>query len=502
MSRAKEFTHNAFFMTSSNLFNMLVALASMFFYTRILAPVELALIPILEIISSLVYVASNLGLGLYVQRRMPAIMEAEEGRCRELVRIYTISTAVGVLFCCLLLYAISDSVAIVFLKSPELAWQIRWMIPGILVTCWWTLLTQVLLGASMFGTLSLFSVISQVVHPLSIIILYLLMGPKGLLLGLAAGKGVVCLAYSWRLRSYMFGRFSKKSVSEFLRESWPFYLEGYIFYPMNFADRWLVGVLLTPVDLATYYVPRTMFERLVNFLKSFTNVMLANMSVAHAEGLERARDTFRQFRRVCIYLFIPLSVGMIGLSYYLVDLLAGPKYHAGIMPFALLMLALLVQGLVTPYYLGLITMLSPKKRLVVVTVQSLAVFTFVPLLGWLFGLNGVAGSRALIVATSGALSIYYMRELIPLEIDLAALRTILLPSAGLLAVLIVGQLAWYNFLTVPVYMVAGLVVYVAMFLRKLSDDDFNVVSEVAPTKLQWAVAWANRYRAAWGKGVR
>lgn len=287
---------------------------------------------------------------------------------------------------------------------------------------------------------------------------------------------------------------SLKQARAFIKESWPFYVEGFVNYPVSYADQWIIGIFLTPVDLAIYFIPRTMYDKLHSISNAFSSVMLTNMSQMVARGTDAAKDCFFMVRRLCFFVFTPMSVALLSTSFFIIDLLAGPKYHAGVIPFCIFILLFWVEGIITAYSLGVMTMAPPRARLYVVLIQSAVLLSVLPALCWFVKVNGVVLARVFSKVSSGIASRGYLRRLFDFSMDRDAIRAVLLPSAFLIIVSGGSQLFYYNRFVAPMYLALGLAFYGLMFLRNITEADMQAIEDIFPESLSWSVSIARRWR--------
>lgn len=494
MSMAKKAARHVTVLMASRSLGMLIGIGTLLCYTRVFKPIELALIPIQQILGQLCYMVSNLGLSLYVQRKMPQLSASDPISAKELGRAFTAVMGVGVLACGFVIWLLSYHIAATFLKDPTRAVEIKLLIPAIVFLCWNQVILQVLRGRMLFVDISIYSIAVQIIHLPIVAGLYVWLGREAMILGLAVGAGLGSIFMSWRLRENMFGKISWAAFCRFVKDALPFYGEGYVGYLVAFADQWIIGLLMSPVELAIYYVPKTLITKLSALTDELHSVVLANISVIGSRGMRVAKHAFEKIRRLYVYIFVPLCGVLVSTSFFVIDLLGGPKYHAGAIPFAILSISLIVMGLYAPHSLGVMALADPKKRFFVVFTQSVMMLTALIPLAWVFRLNGVASAVVVARITGGIVSAHFLSKLFRFSWDRHATGVVAAPCVLLLIICGGGQLLFYHRLIVPLYLAAGLVIYGYFFTRRMSEDDVQTIEALLPSRMRWVVAIARRCR--------
>jgi len=495
MSLARETVHHTLILTTAQVARSGFSIISLLFYTRILKQDEFALIPVVMILGELCYTFSSLGMDLSVVRKMPALLETDRESALSLARSYIWGTILISIVFCAIIILLSRPITLYLLKDVEKESLIPFFIPIIATRVWVLILSFIMRGTRQFVQLSTLMFSTSVLAPLLIITCYYFWNVKGMLLGMALGRVPPCLIATWLQRDVIFGKVSWKAMKNNIHDSWPFYAESYVMYGFRFADQWVVGLFLTPYDLAVYYVPRLFFDRIMMLVDSPHSVLMSTLSQASAKGMDAVKSGLAKANRAHIYLFVPLSVLLIASSYYIVDLLAGPRYHAGTVPFIILAVFYLIKATICPLSLGVIVLGKPHQRLQSVIVQTVTLLLALPILTYAFQLNGVAASRVAGAAAMAIVSWYILRRIVHVPTDIKALNSILFPCLLLLLVGGGPQFFFYHRLIVPVYLIIGAVIYICIFLTNISADELKTLAQILPSKLQWLVVAANRLQS-------
>lgn len=487
MSIARTAARHTLILMATRVTGMVSALVSVVFYTRVLKQSDVALISVLGMLGSLSYLVSNMGLGLYLARQMPRLRVSEPEQAARLSHAFVAVTTGMLIVCSLAVVAGSKVLAGLLLEDDQTetvsasadAFHVALLAPAILALGFNSIVWQLMRGCSLFTQMGINTLLSQIIQPVSAIGSYLLFGTPGMLLGMAGANAVVALVGAVHVRHYLIGPVRWREILRYIRESWPFYAEDYAGYLVMFADQWLVGLLMTPSALATYYIPRTLCDRLFTLIESMNNVALANISTIAADGVTAVRHGFERLRRVYIYVLVPVCTALMIGSFWLIDLLGGPAYRAGAAPFMVLTLVLLVSGGFSPHSMCVMVLASPKKRLVSIILQSITLLATLVPFGWTLGLAGIAASRVAAKLAHGIYSVHLLRDIFSFRMDKQGLRTVLLPGA-LLAACGLLQILLYRQWIVPMYLAVGLLVYAVVFLRLASPEDIRLIESLVP----------------------
>lgn len=497
MSLARETARQSFVLAAARTAGIVTSLVSVVFFTRILSPKEMAVVPVLTILVELVFTVSNLGLGLSVARRLPAMLENDVAGALDLGGAFAWATCCGGVVGCGLMAMQAEWIATLWLKDPSAGWWIRIGVLSILSGAVQRSTDFLLRGTSRFGLMSMVIIASQVLRIIVPIPLYFVAGMPGFLVGVALASLLPTIPAVWALREYFRHVPRWRAFRGHVRESVPFYLEGYVNYAVRFADQWLIGLFLQPVDLATYYVPRMFFDRAMNLVQSVRMVLLttiSRLSTAKTEVLARA---FHRMQRAHLYLFGPCSLGFLVSSYWIVDLLAGPRYREqAAAPFALLAVSFFVLASFSPQSLGLVVLGRPRQRLATVVVQAVAVVVCLPVLTYSLGLSGAALARIAGITAMELSSWWLLRRIIPMPIDRVAIRTLLLPAAVFAGIALGGQWLWYSRLTAPLFILAGALAFGALFVRRTEEEDMQTLASILPRRLSGLITFLERMRPA------
>ncbi|QDV90439.1 hypothetical protein RAS2_15180 [Phycisphaerae bacterium RAS2] len=492
---AREATGKIMMVVTSRLLAMGVSVVGLYFYTRILDKSDWAAGLIMALIGETAFAMLDMGLGLCLERRLPEILAREHREGLTLIGVFVVVVVASAVIVAIALYGYCDPLARALLKDPLKGWVVLWGIPFSMAIIWRSALFCMMRGTNCFGRLSVLSLSSQILFVAGTVSGYLLLGLRGFLLGAAIAYGLPCAYETWKLRRYFAVVPAFRDVTRYLKYSRSMLGERVVNAGYSFADQWVIGLVLPAASLATYNVPRSFFDRFQTLVEGIWMVPTTLLSRESARGPEAVRAAMRRLRRVFTYLFVPLGVGLLASSYFLVDILGGSKYHDAVEPFAILAIHYLVMGLAAANaIIGISTIAPPGDRLRAIVFKNLAYLISLPLLAHWFELNGVVGAKLLATVVEAIVAAVLMRRVLQVKWEWDSLRAIAMPAALLFVVVAGGHFFFYSRFLALLFMATGAVIYLFLFFRRVAEEDLMFLEHILPIRLRPLVALGRRCR--------
>lgn len=480
---AREATGKTMMVVTSRLLAMGVSLVGLYFYTRVLDKSDWAAGLVMALIGETAFAMLDMGLGLCLERRLPGILAREHREGLILIGVFVVVVIASAAVVAFGLYGWCDALAVALMKDPLKSGVILWGIPFAMAVMWRSALFCVMRGTNCFGRLSILSLSSQIFFVAGTVGGYLLMGLKGFLIGAAIAYALPCAYESWKLRRYFNVVPAFRDIWRYLKYSRSMLGERVVNAGYSFADQWVIGLVLPAASLATYNVPRSFFDRFQTLLDGMWMVPTTLLSRESARGPDAVRAAMRRLRRVFTYLFVPIGVGLLASSYFLVDILGGSKYHDAVEPFAILALHYLVLGLAAANaIIGISTIAPPGDRLRSILSKNVAYLICLPLLAKWFELNGVVGAKLMATVVEAIVAAMLMRRVLQVNWEWDSLRAVALPAALLFVVVAGGQYYFYSRLVAPLFMAAGTAIYLYLFFRRVAEEDLLFLEHILPDR--------------------
>ncbi len=472
-----------------------VSLVGLYFYTRTMEKSEWAAGLVVAVLGESFFCMGDLGLGLCLERRLPGILVKDREEGLTLIGVFVAVMVVAACVMAVLLYLVREPLASLMLKNREQGWVILWGIPFAVSILWRNGLFCVMRGTNCYGRLSVLSLMSQVLFVAGTVSGYKLAGVKGFVLGACAAYALPCAYETWKLRRYFATIPTLSNIVRYIRYSLSMFGERIVNFAYTFADQWIIGLILTPAALATYNVPRSFFDRFQTFIDGLWMVPTTLISREAARSEDAVRAALRRLRRLFTYVFVPLGVGLFISCYFVVDVLAGKRYHDAAQPFAILALHYLVLGLAAANAIvGISTVAQPRERLKTILSKNIAYLACLPLLAHYMELNGVAGTKLIATLVEACIAAILMRRILKVKWEWDALRAVAVPALLLFVIGAGGQFWFYSRVLTPVYLMAGAVVYLFLFFRRVAEEDLVFMENILPDRLRPLVMLGRRCR--------
>lgn len=518
MSLARETARNALLMVAARTSSLVISIGSIYFYTRWLHTDELAFLTVLSVLAQSCVIFGDLGLGLAVDRRLPGLMVSDPDTGRDLARSYFWATCGVVCVLCVILALLAGPISRRFLDGqipPEL---VLWGIPYVVAIVGHQLLTVLLRGTRHYGTLSLCVPLNQILWTVLSIGSYILMSRgswsqlqvhvgedapiKMFVLFTGLGQLPALIVFSKPLWKLLAGFPSSGAMTLHLKAALPYHAERYLNCIAAYGDQWVVAAFMSNEAKAIYYVPRTFFDRLTTTLDGITAVPLTALSTAAGRSKESLLRGIQVMRRALLYIFGLGGACLLVGSRFLVDIIAGSKYHAGgVTPFRILAVHFVLIGMFMIHQQAVNAAGRPGDRLRIIVIQNVVSLIALAILGWALGLNGVAGARIVGAIAGGWAAWHYVRKIVPLKPDWHALRVVAIPCVLVISVVFIGQSFYYAGTATAggialgfSRMIISITVMCLFLLRLMPEADLQNVEEVLPRRLNWTLALGRRMR--------
>ena len=315
---------------------------------------------------------------------------------------------------------------------------------------------------------------------LSIAFLLLNLGLWGVVLGSLIGD--LCgfsLFSGYILRSCgtpSFG-FSLKRILSF---SWPIYLSSWAGFGYSWFDRALLVAYVPLAEVGVYNVAATAFGVMASIPSAISTALFPKYSELQGrDGMRSLEKAVRTASRYVSYVVIPLAVGLAATARPTISLFAGRAYEMGASPLAILSLfgaaACVGASLSEIFSIAERTKVYALLTLIVVSVSISLGLIVLPLAGLL----GAAIVRGVSMALGLLMMVAVLRRmrLFRVDFDLEALWKSWFASLAMAVAVLFLQEVWYSKYLLPIYVLAGGVVYLVMLriLRAVRAHDVHLV---------------------------
>jgi O-antigen/teichoic acid export membrane protein len=330
---------------------------------------------------------------------------------------------------------------------------------------------------------------------LSIAFLLANLGLWGVVLGSLIGDLSGFLLFS----GYMLKSFGMPSFSFSLRRilgfSWPIYLSSWVGFGYNWFDRALLLAYVPLADVGVYNVAVTAFGVMASIPSAISTALFPRYSELQGrDGMYSMEKAVRTASRYVSYVVVPLAVGLAAAASPAISLFAGRAYEMGALPLAILSLF----GAATCVGAALSDIFSIAERTKVSALLTFIGVSISVFLGFLLvpstGALGAAILRgvAMVLGLALMLAVLKRMRLFAVGFDFEALWKSWVASS-VMAVAVLGfQFILYNKYLLPLYILAGGVVYLVLlrFLKAVRAYDVHLVSAFVGGRWAPLIEWA------------
>jgi len=486
MSHSKQVIHSGIKLFSSRVLINLSSIAFTIFLAHTLSKTDFATFAVFGILRGIIAMTVNLGLETSCIQRVPELIaKGENNDASAIMKTTLLSRTILSAIFALLVFFLSAMVSRILLKTHEYDNIIRIMSLGILFSSLVDSLDLLAQITQQFGKISIIKVIGDVLSRVSSISLYFIMGLKGYIIGLAWMPIIGIILYILLLRKLLFVKSGFYPWFKLVMYSLPFYGKGFMRFGLMQLDQIVIGTLLEPKSLATYFMAKRFSNYIYMVVTAIGQPALIKISQLKAKGANRMRAVFSKISRYNCFVFIPLCIGVASISYPLFHLYGGKRYTNGTSILVLLALAMLVYSVMAGVYLrGVFLYGKPVQLFAVDGIGCLLNILFIVVFVSALGATGIALASLLAYIGSMFYARYLFKKIIPVQFDKKALKDSLIASFAMAAVIVVLQLIYYNLLIIPLYILVGLITFMLIFSRRLERKDIELVEDFLPGRFK------------------
>lgn len=467
----------------SNVITKIAGLISLGVFTRQLTTEELAFLPVYTMLGPMTYMFLGFGLQPTMIRRLPELLKTDRPTAGRMIRLCVPTIMSGTGLFSVGVFLTAPIIARKLLGSEEGAYLIRYTAVGMTFYTWRNTFMQLLWSASRFKLMASVRTTSAVGRAALGVVGLLIDGIRGLALAQVITDGVTLLMsiYNCRdlLRLPMGPGFS---MGQLLRESLPFYFEGYLTYLRNQGDSLVVASFLGPKALGIYFVAKRLPLMLRMVMESLDKVTTSQLSQLRNDQAALTRSIHRILLPQVV-IFIPAIFLLMGMFPQLIRLIAGPGFEAAVLPGMILCLLQLGLLITVPLSRGVFVFRPPVTRLKITSIESLFLIGTLALLVPFIQETGVAIAR--VAASLAALTTSYLilRNHLPVRFPWRPAILSLIISAVMMAMVLWGTLFYPGILPALLATAAGMVFFLVTTWFVQAEVFYSSVLQLSPVSL-------------------
>jgi O-antigen/teichoic acid export membrane protein len=463
---------------------------------RLLTRTEYAVGAVLDVLISLMAFTS-FGLNTVFLQRAPAGLCSESDRSEALGLIkLAILVRFGVAcLVALLMIVLSQQISILFLKTTFYSMHVRLLAFGAISAAMLESFMHICQAAQDFGRLSRWMFWTNIWRSPAGLALFLIFGLWGYLLGIVGFIVLSTCIIGWKVRNYWFNNVPIAPLWPTIRYGFPYYLRTFFRFGFLQADQMLVAILLTPDILAMYAVAR----RFVGYINQATEALLQPVLMRVTALRETTDNSIAQVQDKLIR-YIPITIISLSTcvavsSPWLMRIIGGAKYADG---WPLLMLLCLAQICYLFYGMSALYVFAlkpPRATLVVDAIVATISLVITPVLILVFKQYGIAFGQMAGFAGGWLFSQHLLRQYTELHMKWRLLLKLILPIIPPVCIIAGGQVIFFSLFIVPLYIVAGVIIFLWILGRRLELAEWMTLQRAVPYRLAKLLDLVYRFTA-------
>lgn len=462
-------------------------------FVRLLSPAELAVLPMYQAAAAAGIILFAFGIPVTLMREIPRLRATDPVAMQSLLFTGFTMVTTGILVTALLAWLFREPIQALFLRNIGSDTTYLLIVLGMIAGGWSDLMGFVIKSLQEYRSLAFYNATYELLPKCLGLPGYYLGGIDGLLTGFFIG-GLLCnLGYTLRFREFIFGIRRFHPVRGLLAQSWPFYLERYLFYFRSYGDVLIISSLLDPVSLAAFYVAKRLYQLLILLSRSIQDVILPSISELLGKGIEAATRGYARAALLVPVALIPVGTLSAALSYAFLDITGGKIYAAtATVTTALFCMVAVLDCVVGVQTRALLVLGKNTDRLKTTVFQFAVYFPLLYLFIYLGGIAGAPVAQGIAFMLTSVYAKHLIRRLTSyMPEGYLTWKVFIASTIGALA--LAGlQYYHYSFALLPVYLFLSTLLVLAVLWALHTEDDFHRFHAALPRGLK---KYAERYRA-------
>jgi len=473
---------NVMQLSTANFATKFISIPVLAFYARYLSKDELSFIPVYLMIGSMSTLFFNFGILPTFVKLVPSKLKKNYEEAKSLIFTGFIINVFGILLFCFCTYIFSRSISILVFHTPSYSNLLRIMSIGFFFQGAFVVSNYLLWSTSRFNKISTLTITQVCIQAILTVSLYLIQGLKGLVVGLVLADLVSAIIAVYFLKDFLFQGLPKFYPLRGLI-SFPFYLESYLMYARSQGDQWIVATFLGPSSMAIYYIAKKIYDMLCTIHSSFDRIMTSSLSKVGDDKNILADKVSHLFPLMSCVIFPGIFL-LIGLSPFLIDFIAGHAYKEAVVPAIILTLVILVTFFWGPIGRAIFILNPSVDRVKVTLVESILLISFLFLFTQWLNIIGVALARLLSSVMTGIYAYYVLKQSLQIKIPKREIIFTFISSMCMAIFLISGQLIYFNYLMIFIYLAFGIIIFLVLISNYISEQYYSTLNLILPFEIK------------------
>ena len=315
--------------------------------------------------------------------------------------------------------------------------------------------------------------------------LVVLFGVKGLVVSLILSAVFNALLYMYNLKDILLSSVSLSNISilDLIKDAMPFYLESYLMYFRAEGDQLIVTTLLGAESLAIYFIAKKPFEIVSSFTQALDKVLTVSLSKCR-DDLKLYNEKVNQIFLLNAYILFPIIFVLMGLSPFLIQIIAGSSYEAAVFPSIILLLCLLMQFYWRSTFGRSIFLLQASSgRLKVTLFESVTLIILITVLGRFFEIHGIVVGRLIATVLAGVFAFLVIKTRVKFQFPVKNIIWICFHSLILGGILLVAQYFTTDHTALALSVLTALILFLALIHLTISESYYEAISQLLPFRI-------------------
>jgi O-antigen/teichoic acid export membrane protein len=376
----------------SRSFVLTISVVFIAYISRKLSKFELGIFAVMNIFMGIIPLIVGLGLATSAIRLVPELKA--KGNFEKVSDIIKLTVGLPIpetILITLLGVILSKFLSIVFLKTYQYSEYIIWII---LISFFYSIFDRIILvyqSLQDFRKIAFLSIFMNLLSRISaIIFLSNGYGIARIFQGFLIGTIFGVIIGIFTLRKYIFSKYYGYPIKEYIRFSFPYYLQGWARFAFNQADQFLVALMFIPEILAVYFIAKKVVSLFVLVLESLLEPIVPRLAEKKGQSIEIFFENYKKsYYTFSLFAFLS-SLFLLINSKNLMYLLGGSKFYNQFLVLNILSVSIFFYFLFSLYSIFVYLMYAPLDILKINILVGIANMLFGFLLGLKFALIGFA----------------------------------------------------------------------------------------------------------------
>jgi O-antigen/teichoic acid export membrane protein len=376
----------------SQSFVLIISVVFIAYISRKLTKFELGIFAVMNIFMGIIPLIVGLGLATSAIRLVPELkVKGNFEKVSDIIKMTVGLPIPETILITLLCIILSKFLSIVFLKSPQYSEYITWII---LISFFYSVFDRIILiyqSLQDFKKIAFLSIFMNLLSRiLAIIFLLNGYGVVGIFKGFLIGTIFGVIISIFTLRKYIFSKYYGYPIKEYIRFSFPYYLQGWARFAFNQADQFLVALMFIPEILAVYFIAKKVVSLFILVFESLLGPIVPRLAEKKGQSIENFFENYKKsYHTFSIFAFLS-SLFLLINSKNLIYLLGGGKFYNQFLVLNIISVSMFFYFLFSLYSIFVYLMYTPLDILKINILVGIANMLFGFLLGLKFELIGFA----------------------------------------------------------------------------------------------------------------